>query len=384
MIALVTPKVLSWARDSIGYTIDDAAKKIKTEASDIIDWESGKRKPSYAQLEKLAKIYKRPIAVFFFPKPPREESINEKLRALPEEYANSLPPEIHYLVRKAQSRKINLYELYNDSLPSSFQSFSRSFNENKNDAKELANKVRKILGVSTDDQFNWSNTDTALKKWRSKLEEVGIWIFKDNFDKYYSGFCLCDTHIPIVYINNSMSTTRQIFTLFHELAHLLISKGGIDFRNHVESKFTGVYQEDEVFCNVFAGQFLVPNRSIDISNTYSDNQIIEYARKYKVSREVILRKYLDKKIITQDFYVDKVKKWHLDWLKEKERKKQLGDKKTGGPNYYITQKSYLGNKYLSLAFGQYYKNRISEIQLADYLGVKVKSLSGLEGYIRES
>jgi hypothetical protein len=43
-----------------------------------------------------------------------------------------------------------------------------------------------------------------------------------------------------------------------------------------------------------------------------------------------------------------------------------------------TQASYLGERYLRLAFGKYYEGAISIEQLADYLNVKVSSVGGLE------
>ena len=42
------------------------------------------------------------------------------------------------------------------------------------------------------------------------------------------------------------------------------------------------------------------------------------------------------------------------------------------------QKAYLGEKYIELAFSNYYKNHISFDQLADYLGVKTRNISGVE------
>jgi Zn-dependent peptidase ImmA (M78 family) len=54
-------------------------------------------------------------------------------------------------------------------------------------------------------------------------------VFKDAFRvDDYSGFCLYDDEFPLIYVNNSTSKTRQIFTLFHELAHLISHTSGID------------------------------------------------------------------------------------------------------------------------------------------------------------
>ena len=52
-----------------------------------------------------------------------------------------------------------------------------------------------------------------------------------------------------------------------------------------------------------------------------------------------------------------------------------------GGDYYRTQGAYLGERYLGTVFSRYYQNRISLEQLADYLGVKVKNIPGMENLL---
>ena len=44
----------------------------------------------------------------------------------------------------------------------------------------------------------------------------------------FSGFRLYDDIFPVIYVNNTSAKTRQMFTIFHELAHLLFHTSGID------------------------------------------------------------------------------------------------------------------------------------------------------------
>ena len=61
------PSVLRWARESQGYSIEEVASRLKRDPSEVAAWETGAESPTYVQLETLAyKIYKRPLAVFFF------------------------------------------------------------------------------------------------------------------------------------------------------------------------------------------------------------------------------------------------------------------------------------------------------------------------------
>jgi Zn-dependent peptidase ImmA (M78 family) len=92
-----------------------------------------------------------------------------------------------------------------------------------------------------------------------------------------------------------------------------------------------------------------------------------------VSREVILRKLLDRRLINQEYYETKAE----EWIKAYEE----GRKHDRGGSYYATQATYLGDRFLRLAFSRYYQGRCTVEQLADYLNVKVNSVAGLEHYM---
>ena len=388
----VNHDVLRWAREKFsGHSISSVVNKINLKTvSDqtIISWENGEVDPSYAQIKKLAKIYKIPIVVFFLPAPPEGLEPNKELRTLPPNYSDNIPPEINFIIRKGMARVSDIAELSRGGsnkvieLRSKLRDIKIEGAKKENTIK-CSKIVRKILGVTVAEQTKWKSSEDAFKQWRERIQEAGIWVFKEAFhNNDYCGFYLDDESFPVIYINNSIPPNRQIFTLFHELGHFIIHKGGVDFRQNVENIFEGVYRKDEVFCNAFAGEFLVPNEDFMSNNvihsvstdSISNEFINELADKYKISREVILRKLKDNKFITQEFYENKNKEW------EKERKnkdKNIGKKKGGG-DYYSTQAVYLGNKYLQLAFSNYYGGRIDECQLSDFLEIKVRNLQRIE------
>ena len=204
----------------------------------------------------------------------------------------------------------------------------------------------------------------------------GIFIFKDAFkNDDYSGFCLYDEKYPVIFVNNSMPDSRQIFTLFHELGHLLFKSGGVDFRSSSYTRsFRDYYLNIEAACNKLANEFLVPQNvfnSFDLS--VSEPQFQKLAEYFSVSREVILRNYLEHSLITQRYYEETVEKW-----------KQAKEKKEGGGgNYYYNQKAYLGDRYISKVYGKYYQNKITLDNVAEYLNVKVKNLSAFEHVVME-
>ncbi len=375
-IITITPSVLSWARKTIGYSEDQVVEHLKAKrvTLDVFKgWELGMEQPTYPQLKKLAKLYKRPVALFFFPEPPEEKSIREDFRALPPFITKSIPPNILYLVRKAKARQMDLEELHGGITDKAKIVTLRK--TQKETAKILADRIRNETGIAMKSQTEWKDFENAFKNWRSAIENLGVWVFKEPFkNDDYCGFCVDDDHFPVIYVNNSQVPQRQIFTLFHELGHLLTGKAGVDFRS--VPAFEGVYQEEEIFCNSFAGSFLVPENELNHYTSKPDDELVkDLARKYKVSFDVILRKFLDRGIIDNKTYshmiTEQTKKFHLAQLKKSEKKK-------GGGDYYFNQRVYLGNKYIELALEKYHRQHINKQQLADYLDIKVTSVSSLE------
>ncbi|MEE9464198.1 MAG: ImmA/IrrE family metallo-endopeptidase [Candidatus Neomarinimicrobiota bacterium] len=384
----VNPEVLRWARETAGLRLDDVARRMHKEVAEIEGWESAdlNQSPTYIQLESLAyNLYKRPIAIFFFPEPPSEDTPAEAFRTLPKDRIAEMSPRMRYLIRQSQVMRLNLKELTENSPPSKKRILDHfSFNA-KTPPEEMAAVVREYFQVDLRLQSSWKNEDAALKEWRNELEAHGVFVFKESFNQrvgrasiesQYSGFCLYDRDYPIIYVNNSKSKNRQIFTLFHELAHLLLGTGGVDTRleDYID-RLSGDNKLIELACNQFAGSFLVPDDDFNArksSYSTSPEDISSLAKYYNVSREVVLRKFFDRGEIDQYYYDRMVSTWKA--ARRKRPKPPWGDP-------YATKGVYLGDTYLSLAFRQYFRNKFSKEQLAGYLGVKVKHLPEYEARV---
>lgn len=366
----VTPSVIAWARERAGFSIAEAGQYF----SDIAAWEAGESFPTYPQLEKLADKFKLPIAVFFFPEPPDLPPINETFRTLPASEFARIPRRVRFLVRKASALQLNLSELCQGRNPAR-RLITRDLKFDA-DAKltTMTRTLREYIGISLDEQCSWATDDDAFKQWRDTFLNIGIFVFKDAFQASgYSGFCLYDDVFPIIYINNSQATTRQIFTLFHELAHLSFHTSGID---KIEDEYIPSLPTPagriEILCNRFAAQFLVPEHAFNKAFAGldpSENTATVLARRFHVSREVIYRKFLDRGLIKQAAYSEAVERWARQGRRESE-----------GGNPYWTKISYLGRKYIELALSQYHQNRIDQNQLAEYLDFKPRNLEALEEY----
>jgi len=365
----VNKELIAWARQRAGLSIADAEKKFVQ----IAAWEAGESLPTYPQLERLADELKLPVAAFFFPKPPTLPPIRESFRTLPDTEFDQIPRQVQFLLRKAKAFQLNLAELTQGRNPSKrFITRDLVFRDTGSITR-MAAQVREYLGISLADQYKWQDDETALKAWRDTLQGVGVFVFKDAFRvDGYSGFSLYDDEFPIIYANNSSTKTRQIFTLFHELAHLLFHTSGID---PIEDRYIPRLPEQqrriEILCNQFAAEFLVPEaafRSAMADREQSEQTATQLAQRFHVSREVIYRKFLDRGWIDQAVYTRAVKEWAAQ---------KTGG---GGGNWYYTQITYLGRGYISLAFRQYHQNRIDDAQLAEYLDTRPRNIGTLEEY----
>ena len=256
----ITPSVLRWARERACYTLEE----IGADFRDIDAWEQGRAFPTYPQLERLSERFKVPIAIFFFPEPPDVPPIRDSFRTLPDAQFATLPRQVQFLLRKAKTFQINLYELNDGRNPAEHFILNDLAFEPDMDIPKIANHVRHYFGVPLDVQTNWPSLEAAFDAWRTALEEHGVAVFKDAFrDDAYSGFCLYDDHFPLIFVNNSVKT-RQIFTLFHELAHLLFHTSGVNpLSEEPHDDLPPRDRRIEVTCNRFAAEFLLPAARFD-------------------------------------------------------------------------------------------------------------------------
>lgn len=375
----ISPAVLAWARERAGLSVEEVADRLGKLPEVVAAWERGESFPAYGQLETLAEdVFKRPVALFFLPEPPAEQAVRHDFRTLPEADVESLSSDTRYALRDAHAFQLSLRELSGGQNPA-----NRLINEDirpttDSDLVQLASALRAYLGVSVAKQQTWRNAETALDEWRDAVEACGVFVFKRSFkDPDMSGFCLHDDDFPLIVINNSTPFTRQIFTLFHELAHVLFGVSSIT-RSDPRSgaSFVAAYATVEVACNRLAGEFLVPGDSFpwrEFREAEQDEFVSDMAARYNVSREVILRRLLDRGLVSRDTYMSRA----IEWSSEAPR--EGGGE--GGGNYYSTQAAYLSRALLGMTFSQYRAGRLSLPEVADHLRMKAKNVVKFETYL---
>jgi len=377
-VAGVQPSVMRWARESVGMSIQDVALKLKRSPEEVMTWEAPNgASPTYAQLENLAyKVFKRPLAVFFLPAPPDEVPPAREFRTLQDADLQALHADTYVQIRKAHAFQITLKEVFEGSRPNEQLIFRSFLLDVKRSIPVQASAVRKILGITLDEQVQWKSDDIALKRWRGALEASGIFIFKAPFkQKEISGFCLPDADFPLIYLNNSTTKTRQIFSLLHELSHLLLNVTGISkFDSSYVNRLPAGERRIEKFCNEVAAEILIPSADFErqiegfpVNVELAQNYLFaNLGSRYGVSREAVLRRLLDLGRVGQSFYEQKAKFW-------------ASQKKAGsGGDWYASQNTYLSERLAREVVGRHYRNQISVEQASEFLGIKAKNFAGLE------
>jgi Zn-dependent peptidase ImmA (M78 family)/transcriptional regulator with XRE-family HTH domain len=380
----VKPALLRWARESAHLSPEEVAQRLSRPVEEILAWESplNADSPSYAQLEKLAyELYKRPLAIFFLPSPPSEPKPEAEFRALPETDLRNLNRDTVLLIRRARAYQTSLEELFGGRSPVAEPFWKRVTLDESKPVSAQAARVRAMLGVPPVGAREWGGPDgeQALKLWRTAIEAGGVFVFKDTFkQRELSGFCLADPELPVIMINNSTTKTRQIFSVLHELAHVLTHRRAIStFDDSRLERLAPTEQRIERFCNRVAAEILVPSDDFservaslpqNIEALTSDD-FAELAARYRVSREVILRRFRDADRVSRAFYEERKREWNAQRLEENEG---------SGGNFYLTKRSYLSERLMSEVFARYGRRQITVDEAADFIGVKPKQVEELE------
>ena len=350
--------------------IGQSVRDLENDFPRIEEWLAGEASPTFPQVEALAQTLGLPSAVFFAKTPPPIPDPTKSFRSLPKNYRRKLPKHLMKRIIAAQSYQISIQEVFGPSNQSLNRKVLKSIYESSN-AREAAAAARRLFGVSFKEQMSWNgDAGDALAKWRTMFIEAGIFVFLDALKSNdVSGFCLYDDEFPIIVLNNTHTKSRQIFTLFHELAHIGKEVGGIDSIKIDPDKLDGPYSEIEQYCDTFAAEFLAPIselRTLVGSRRPDTSDIEDIAKSLKISRLVVLRSFYAEGLVDQKDY----SKWMKRWIKS-------GAGAGSGGNYYNTKRAYLGTEFLSRVFHLYNSSKIDDEDASRLLDVAPKNLEGL-------
>jgi len=384
--AIVKAELLVWARESAHLRMEEAARKAQLKKEQLAAWEDGEGQPSIPQLRKLGRVYKRPLAVFYLPRPPKTFDALRDFRRLPQEMVGKQSSELAYEIRRARARREIALDLYRELVgePEAFV-WMASRDENPED---VATRLRDLLGVKRAETASWRNAYDAFNRWRGALEESSVLVFQaeDVEVSEMRGFSLSERLFPAVVVNIKDAVVGRIFTMLHEATHLTLREGGLCDLLEESSR---AQERIEAFCNHVAGATLMPRAWVleeDVVRQHrgaqwADEEIALLAQRYRVSREAVVRRLLILGKTTEEFYRKKRKELQAEFEAQREEaqeRKVLG-LETGGfapPDRMAV--STAGPFFVRLVLESYHQEKITPNDLSSFLGVRLKHVPKIE------
>jgi DNA-binding XRE family transcriptional regulator len=203
----LNPDLLVWARASSGFNIDEVARAVDVTPDVIAAWEIGEQRPTIRQLERLAHKVKRPLAAFFLPKPPTEPPPRD-FRLLPAAEAGCFTPATLLAFRQARNIQQEAIELA-DALGDTIE-LRRVQGSLRDDPEELADRARRLLGISITDQIRWRDAFNALAQWRAALERTGLLTLQFSMPREDArGFSLDSERLPVIVVTTKRVVAQQ-------------------------------------------------------------------------------------------------------------------------------------------------------------------------------
>jgi len=383
--ATIQPAVLVWARTTAGYEIAGAAEKIDIAPESLAAWEAGGDQPSIAQLRKLAELYKRPLAVMYLPEPPTSFRAMHDFRRLPDAGGGRYSPGLTHEIRLAQQRRELAIELLEED--GAAHAEFRLSTQLRADPETVGGEIRRALAITYELQSKWRDPRVGFNAWRTRIEQQGVLIFQGTrFDpEEASGFALWDSRLPVIVVNRKDAPSRRVFSLLHELSHLMLHQSGVSDLDEASPRST-IDQATEVFCNGVAAAALIPGDrflSEDVvagrstgHQEWSDEDIEELAKRYSTSREAVVRRLVTFGRASETFYGQKRAKYATEFQEQRQRQKDA--KKPIPRNMPRETIADYGRPFVRMVLEQYHQDRLTLADVSGYLGVKARHIADIE------
>jgi len=387
----IKPKVMAWARETAGLSLDQAARalglSIKSGAKRLASLEEGIEEPSRPLLLNMAKAYRRPLIAFYMAEPPPQGDRGTDFRTLPG--GDRQHPEVDVLVRDITARQGLIRSMLEDDETPPVDFIGVVTTEMP--PKVLAERIAKRIGFSLPEFRATKGVDEAFTHLRGRIEDAGVFVLLlGNLGSYHTqipvelfrGFALADRVAPLIVINDQDASTARSFTALHELVHLWLGATGIsgaDTRNGVEQ-----------YCNEVAAEILLPALEVQ-TRTWTDGanlferavqEIAAFADARRVSRTMVAYRLLRTGIVPYKVWADIDAYFTEQWVQYKQREAEKNKAAEGGPGYYMVRRHRIGPALLGLVRRSLDEGNITYTKASRVLGVNPRSVEPLLSTLR--
>jgi len=170
--AYITAKVFKWARESAKITEEIAASKAAVPIEKFREWETGNAYPTIKQAQKLAKVYKRPFALFFLPDVPTDF---QPLQDFRKTGSKELGTSSIFIIREIQQKQAWIREV-NEENDENKVPFIGKYSI-KDNPKIVAQDILNELNINP----LYYKSNNPILEWIEKAESKGVFISRTSF-----------------------------------------------------------------------------------------------------------------------------------------------------------------------------------------------------------
>ncbi|MDR0514298.1 MAG: ImmA/IrrE family metallo-endopeptidase [Coriobacteriaceae bacterium] len=342
----VNPHIIQWAIDWNGLTIGELEKAFPK----IRQWLDGSHEPTFKQLEKLAAKTHTLVPYFTMQAIPDVSlQIADFRKANPGD-ATAPSPELFDTIDELLFKQAWLRDYFVEVGADKLEWVGAFAHQAAMpDVDAIADYLHELLDLEEGwaSQSGISSTDEAWRTLRQAIEKQRVAVCISGYAgtntrrtlkvSEFRGFALSDEYAPFIFVNGADAKTAQLFTLVHEMAHILFFQTGVSRPIEPHKPFGGE-DETERFCDQISAEFLLPRSpflGIWADTKDKEAALKQSTKEFKVSTIVVLRRALDLQLLTkQEFGI-------LYDRHCKDRDLIKADKPSGG-DYYRSQGTKLG------------------------------------------
>ena len=383
VILPVVPSTLKRIRERVGYRRpeDVPLSGVKDAAEKIRSWESGKERPTLTEAKKLATKYRVFYILFCLKELPAELPDELPLDFRRDEQKKPYLPNLRFAIREARMRQRWLRDYLRETGQKNFvPPFAADMTLTP---AELAFRIREWLGVTVETVRGCGSVEDAFDLWRDAVEKRGILVLTNDTHKSYKitseeydGLAIPDEIAPVILLNpgRKLRSARSIFTLMHELAHLLLGDTAVSVINFRSQYYEDIADKEvrqkERWCNRVAAEVIAPSDWLGrVWSRQEDagTQIEEIANEIKVSRQMLAVQ------ARQNHFIDRNK---LEELLEKYTPGPFDNTQSGGITVpENTAIKRCGTYFSRCVLDAYQSGFIMARDIYDLTGLKLKYLS---------
>ena len=401
----INPEILTWARETAGLSLDDAAESVGFSASargsaaeKLEELEKGVRAPTRTQLQRIASVYRRPLITFYLRQPPARGPRGEDFRTSTADVSSREDGMLDALLRDIRARQEMVRAILEDEDEAKPLPFVGSLTMDAG-VLQVAGAIRSELGFANHKSRRNTAVEEIFRDLRSKAEDAGLFVLLIGdlgshhtaiSGDVFRGFTIADRVAPFVVINDQDARSARPFTLLHELAHVWLGQTGVSGTSGAEETPSRAGNVER-FCDDVASEVLLPEseflgglpdfegelRSVQkqISDLAGEWSVSEPAVAYRLHRLGRLPKSMHRQL--QSAYAAR-------WMALKAKARDDAKETEGGPSFYTVKQFKLGKALLDVVRRSVRSDELSYTRAAKLLNVKTSTVEPMLRHFEKS